>query len=122
MEAVLPRKAESKRGNAPSGRAPPWAAGVVLTLASGGVIAALTVAEKQVNAALPNNDLLGSSRARLRRHTPTSRARKKHPAGQPGHPAQLVEVAGAQPLRLDHRPAHPADRSTAYMLSIPRTR
>jgi LCP family protein required for cell wall assembly len=80
----------------------------------------LTVAEKQVNAALPDQDLLGSVKGS---------EQKKHAEVKGAKNILLVSLDTRPSWSKTHEPSRsdsiiilhiPADRSTAYMLSIPR--
>jgi anionic cell wall polymer biosynthesis LytR-Cps2A-Psr (LCP) family protein len=106
-------------------KSPLWArltlaAGVVLTLAGGGSVAVVTVAEKQVAAALPNRDLLGSVK---------DSGQKAHADVKGAKNILLVSLDTRPSWSKSHEPSRsdsiimlhiPADHSTAYLLSIPR--
>jgi anionic cell wall polymer biosynthesis LytR-Cps2A-Psr (LCP) family protein len=96
------------------------AAGIVLALSSGTGITVLTVAQKQVNAALPDQDLLGSVK---------DSGQKAHADVKGAKNILLVSLDTRPSWTKTHEPSRsdsiiilhvPADHSTAYMLSIPR--
>ena len=120
VEDHVPRKPRGDRR-----KSPPWArvsltAGIVLALASGTAITGLTVAEHQVNAALPDQDLLGSVKgSQQQAHAEVKGAKN----------ILLVSLDTRPSWSKTHEPSRsdsiiilhiPSDRSTAYMLSIPR--
>jgi polyisoprenyl-teichoic acid--peptidoglycan teichoic acid transferase len=120
VEGSVPSKPRGVRR-----KSPPWArvllaAGIVLTLASGAGITMLTVAEQQVNAALPDQDLLGSVQGA---------AQQAHADVKGAKNILLVSLDTRPSWTKSHEPSRsdsiiilhiPADHSTAYMLSIPR--
>lgn len=96
------------------------AAGVVLTLASGTAFTVLTVAERQVNAALPQQDLLGSVQgAKQQAHADVKGAKNILLASLDTRPSwsKSHEPSRSDSIIILHIPA---DHTSAYMLSIPR--
>ena len=96
------------------------AAGVVLTLASGTAFTVLTVAERQVNAALPQQDLLSSVKgANQQAHADVKGAKNILLASLDTRPSwsKSHEPSRSDSISILHIPA---DHTTAYMLSIPR--
>ena len=96
------------------------AAGVVLTLASGTAFTVLTVAERQVNAALPQQDLLSSVKgANQQAHADVKGAKNILLASLDTRPSwsKSHEPSRSDSIIILHIPA---DHTSAYMLSIPR--
>ena len=96
------------------------AGGVALVLVSGGTFAAIGVAAQRVNAAIPDEDLLGSVKGS---------DQKSQAQVQGAKNILLVSLDTRPSWSKTHEPSRsdsiiimhvPADHSTAYMLSIPR--
>ena len=116
----MPRKPRNGRRKTPLWAGVVLAAGVVLTLASGTAFTVLTVAERQVNAALPQQDLLGSVKgAQQQAHADVKGAKNILLASLDTRPSwsKSHEPSRSDSIIILHIPA---DHTTAYMLSIPR--
>ncbi|MFF5293155.1 LCP family protein [Paractinoplanes globisporus] len=116
----MPRKPRGVRRKSPLWARLSLAAGIVLMLPSGTAITVLTVAEHQVNAALPDQDLLGSAKGT---------GAKKHADVKGAKNILLASLDTRPSWTKSHEPSRsdsiiilhiPADHTTAYMLSIPR--
>ena len=120
MEGRVPRKPRNGRRKTPLWAGVVLAAGVVLTLASGTAFTVLTVAERQVNAALPQQDLLGSVKgASQQAHADVKGAKNILLASLDTRPSwsKSHEPSRSDSIIILHIPA---DHTSAYMLSIPR--
>jgi polyisoprenyl-teichoic acid--peptidoglycan teichoic acid transferase len=116
----VPRKFRAERRKSPLWARLALAAGIVLVVASGSAFSAAEVAVHQVNAAIPNEDLLGSVKGSdATRHADVKGAKN----------ILLVSLDTRPSWSKSHEPSRsdsiiimhiPADHSTAYMLSIPR--
>jgi LCP family protein required for cell wall assembly len=117
----VPRKPRKERRKSPVWARISLAAGIVVALAGGGTATSLTVAEHQVNAALPSQDLLGSVQG--------TGGQKPHADVKGAKNILLVSLDTRPSWTKSHEPSRsdsiiimhiPADHSTAYMMSIPR--
>jgi LCP family protein required for cell wall assembly len=120
MEGRVPRKPRNGRRKTPLWAGVVLAAGIVLTLASGTAFTVLTVAERQVNAALPQQDLLGSVKgANQQAHADVKGAKNILLASLDTRPSwsKSHEPSRSDSIIILHIPA---DHTSAYMLSIPR--
>jgi polyisoprenyl-teichoic acid--peptidoglycan teichoic acid transferase len=120
MEGSVPRKPRNGRRKTPLWAGIVLAAGIVITLASGTAFTVLTVAERQVNAALPQQDLLGSVKgAKQQAHADVKGAKNILLASLDTRPSwsKSREPSRSDSIIILHIPA---DHTTAYMLSIPR--
>jgi LCP family protein required for cell wall assembly len=119
VEDWVPRKPRGQRRKSPLWARVSLAAGVVLTLVGGTSITVLTVAEKQVNAALPSQDLLGSVKGSAQAHEDVKGAKNILLVSLDTRPSwsKSQEPSRSDSIIILHIPA---DHSTAYMLSIPR--
>jgi LCP family protein required for cell wall assembly len=116
----VPKKPRGERRKSPVWARISLAAGVVLALAGGTTFTTLRVAEHQVNAALPDQDLLGSVKGT---------EQQKHADVKGAKNILLVSLDTRPSWSKSHEPSRsdsiiilhiPADHSTAYLLSIPR--
>lgn len=116
----MPNKPRNGRRKTPLWAGVVLAAGIVLTLASGTAFTVLTVAERQVNAALPQQDLLGSVKgANQQAHADVKGAKNILLASLDTRPSwsKSHEPSRSDSIIILHIPA---DHTSAYMLSIPR--
>jgi LCP family protein required for cell wall assembly len=116
----VPRKPRGVRRKSPLWARLSLAAGIVLMLPSGTAITVLTVAEHQVNAALPDQDLLGSAKGTdAKKHADVKGAKNILLASLDTRPSwtKSHEPSRSDSIIILHIPA---DHTTAYMLSIPR--